>query len=366
MTPSPFPARRPRPTALLCTAVAALVVGCGLVGWGLVGWGLAAPLRADETTMLRFSENEVAHGDLLQGEVVEKSVTIHNDGDALLKISDAKPSCGCTEVLEYPQVVEPGKSGIVRYTIDSKRIKPGDNRKRIRFTTNDPTQHSADYYFSSDVVKLYRSDPQAIRVSGLYDREKSTKVRLIGITDYGFELLGVRSREGKFDPEVVMVEEGVYEVTIHVPPVAAPARDRDPLDLLIQVKDGRQITVGQWVDIDHWNPISVSAVGQVQFSNRDTDRLIADPATPVAKMVTLLSRDPERPFAVEGVRLEGFPEGVFSTQLTEVKPGLHFEVLLILHSYSDEAYLRGKVHIDTDASIEPTRTLNLLARFGKR
>ena len=200
----------------------------------------------------RFAENEVDQGILLQGEIVEREVVLHNDGTAPLHITKATPSCGCTTVVSVPQVIEPGGQAVLRFEINSKRIKPGPGRKRIRLTTNDPVPENGDYYFSVEVVALYRSLPPEIHLSGVYDQEKRTTIRLQGTSEYGFELEGAAPREGYFEiEEFYLLEEGLYELVLLAPAVSAPSSVRDPLDLIIKTKDGREVRVGQWVNIDH-------------------------------------------------------------------------------------------------------------------
>ncbi len=330
----------------------------------------AAGLSADGppvAPVLRFSGNEVAYGDLLQGEVTEKELKIFNDGDAPLVITTATPSCGCTTVVSFDREIAPGTAGTVRFQIDSKKIKPGESNKRIQFATNDPKQPLAGYYFSAEVISLYRTDPREIRVSGLFDSEKSATIRLVGITEYGFTLMGIRSRGQMFEVEdFEEIDERTYQVKIVVGPASAPGKTRDPLDLLIEVKDGRQIQVGQWVNIEHLDPVLVAPDRALQFNNADTDRLLVAGAPPVVKTVTLRSRDAERPLQVLSARLEDLPEGAFSVEVHPIVVGSHYTVQVSLPAYRAEAFLMGKLVIETDAAVEPIRTLDLRAKFGRK
>lgn len=316
---------------------------------------------------LRFGENEIDYGLLLQGEIVEKELKLHNDGGAPLTIAQAVPSCGCTTILEFPKEIAPGGEGTVRFTVDSRRINPGEGRKRIKFETNDPAQPQAPFYFFTEVRTLYRSEPPRLEVSGIYDGTKKATIRLIGITDFGFELLGARSRGGKFEiVDFSEAGEGIYELHLEVGPAARPEQTRDPLDLRIGLRDGRELEVGQWVDIVHLDPIEVIPEAVLQFDNRDTDPLLAAGAAPAAKSVVLRSRDRTRPFKILGVKLEGFPEGVFTTAVETVSEGTQYQVRVSLSAYRDEAFLLGKLLIETDAAVEPVRTIHLRAKFGRK
>ena len=350
----------------------------GLLTFALVVSGVlgsAQPwLTADEPPIdrpagpsVRFAENEIDYGDLLQGEMIEREVVIHNDGLAELQITKATPNCGCTEIVSFPPTIAPGGEGVLRFTVNSKKIKPGSGRKRIRLDTNNALDPNPGYYFTVNVVALYRSEPSDIRVGGVFDAEKRTRIRLIQNSDYGFELDSAVSRNGMFTIEdFVWVKDGVYELTVVVAANAEPAVTRDPLDFVINVKDGRTVQVGQWVNIEHWNPVLVVPENVLQFGNRETDLLLAENALPVSKSVTLRSRDPERNFSVLDVKIEDAPEGVFDAQIIPRTEGSHYQIKVLLPKYQPQSFITGKLVITTDAEIEPIRTITLRAKFGRR
>ena len=351
---------------------------CGVIAFALLASSFSIPsgslLAADEPPIdrpagpsVRFAENEIDYGDLLQGELIEREVVIHNDGLAELQITKATPNCGCTEVVSFPPAIEPGGQGVLKFTVNSKKIKPGSGRKRIRLDTNNALDPNPGYYFTVNVVALYRSEPSDIRVGGVFDAEKRTRIRLIQNSDYGFDLDSAVSRNGMFTIEdFVWVKDGVYELTVVVAPSAAPEVTRDPLDFVINVKDGRTIKVGQWVNIEHWNPVLVVPENVLQFGNRETDLLLADNALPVSKTVTLRSRDPERNFSVLGVKIEDAPEGAFDAQIIPRTEGSHYQIKVLLPKYQSQSFITGKLVITTDAEIDPVRTITLRAKFGRR
>ena len=317
----------------------------------------------------RFAENEIDYGDLLQGEIVEREVLIHNDGQSELQITKATPNCGCTEVTSFPSTIAPGGQGMLRFTINSKKIKPGSGRKRIRLDTNNPIDPNPGYYFTVNVVALYRSEPSDIRVGGVFDEEKRARIRLIQNSDYGFELESAVSRNGMFTIEdFVWVKDGVYELTVVVPANAEPAVTRDPLDFVITTKDSREITVGQWVNIEHWNPVLVVPEQVLQFGNRETDLLLGagENPLPITKTVTLRSRDPKRNFTVLDAKIVDAPEGVFVAEVIPRTEGSHYQVAVRIPKYRTETFIVGKLVITTDAEIEPVREITVRAKFGRK
>ncbi len=328
---------------------------------------LDEPPVAPEGASLRYAENEVDQGDLLQGEIVEREVVIHNDGKEPLLLSNATPSCGCTTVISYPPSIPAGGQGVLRFEVNSKKIKPGPGRKRINLDTNDPLQPKAGYYFTVNVVALYRSEPANLKIAGLFDEKKRATIRLIASSKYGFELESAESRGGLFViDEFYWISNGVYELTLSTSAAPAPTTTRDPLDLVITVADGRKIEVGQWVDLEHWNPITVIPANALLFGNRDTDPLLVEGAKPVTKMVTLRARDPKQNFQVLSVKIEGVPEGAFQSKVTALEVGSHYSVAVTLPAYRTESYLNGELIIETDATVEPVRKVKLRAMFGRK
>ena len=79
--------------------------------------------------------NESINFEVIQGEKVDLEFKIKNTGTGDLIITNAKASCGCTQ-LEYPkEVVKPGNVDNISVTFDSKN-RSGKQKKNITLTTN--------------------------------------------------------------------------------------------------------------------------------------------------------------------------------------------------------------------------------------
>ena len=73
--------------------------------------------------------------EIIQGDTVYVEFRIKNTGTGDLIITNAKASCGCTQ-LEYPKdVIKPGSVESISVTFDSKN-RPGKQKKNITLTTN--------------------------------------------------------------------------------------------------------------------------------------------------------------------------------------------------------------------------------------
>lgn len=102
-----------------------LAVGCKEKGEKRLSTDLVTnPKSAEQTTkkgpVMQFDKTEYDFGKILQGEVVSYTFHFTNTGDAPLIISSVDKSCGCT-ASEYPRdPINPGKSGSIKITYDSK------------------------------------------------------------------------------------------------------------------------------------------------------------------------------------------------------------------------------------------------------
>ncbi|MGE4618761.1 MAG: DUF1573 domain-containing protein [Planctomycetota bacterium] len=348
-----------------------LLFGSGSLGLkSLVGEEVFAKPESPVTVegpVIALVATDVSYGDLLQGETIERDILIRNDGDVVLNLWRANPSCGCTIVIDKPAVVPPGETVAVRIAVDSKKIKAGSTRKGVTFESDDPQQPQLRFIFTMNVINLFHTDPKPIKLFGLMSDSKSLRIKLLAATDLGFEVLGARSRNGEFEiTDFVEVEKDrAYEVEVTAAASAEPRNIKDPLDLLIQVKDGRQVVVGRYVEIEHLDPIQLNPPRVLQFGNKDTDPLLGDGVPVVTKKIQIQNVDPEFTLKVERVQLEGFPEGLFEVAVEEVVAGRIFRISVSLEEYRKEVLLRGKLIIVTNDPRQPNRILTMAAKFGR-
>ena len=80
----------------------------------------SAESPSDKMPAIKFDRNEFDFGKILQGEVVSYTFHFINEGNAPLLITSVDKSCGCT-ASEYPKdPIQPGGSGDIKITYDSK------------------------------------------------------------------------------------------------------------------------------------------------------------------------------------------------------------------------------------------------------
>lgn len=154
------------------------------------------------------------------GEKMNHTFTVHNEGDAPLRILEVKPACGCTLAGAYDKVVAPGATGNIPVSIDTKKFN-GPFKKYVNIKTDD-TQNAAFRCSLQGTVKHF-VNVEPSRVSFLRigeDDSPSMPVDVINNTDTPLELtLVANDPTGRFSATLEEVEKGQkYRVIVSAKP----------------------------------------------------------------------------------------------------------------------------------------------------
>lgn len=118
---------------LLAGVLVLLAAGCGASAQA------GEPQIALENSLLDL-------GNVPNGEVVERQVSVSNDGNAPLVVDTVTTTCGCTTATLTPMTISPGESGVLTIAFDSGAHGPdlrGEIMRRVILMTNDPAQPEA-------------------------------------------------------------------------------------------------------------------------------------------------------------------------------------------------------------------------------
>jgi hypothetical protein len=97
---------------------------------------------------------EYSLGSISPNDKTEKDFVVQNVGTAVLEISDASASCGCTAAMIADTSLEPGEETVIRVTYDP-RVNQEAGRfvtKQIRVKSNDPLVPLAEFTITADVA----------------------------------------------------------------------------------------------------------------------------------------------------------------------------------------------------------------------
>lgn len=92
---------------------------------------------------ISITDANLALGDVVNGEVISREVSVQNAGRTDLVIEAVTTSCGCTQARLDPMTIPPGGSGTLHIAFDSGAHGPALNGPIIRqvfITSNDPQQ----------------------------------------------------------------------------------------------------------------------------------------------------------------------------------------------------------------------------------
>lgn len=105
----------------------------------------ANPTTAQPTAIAgpKWTIQEASHdfGNVWTGRRIIHPFVIRNDGTAPLRLTKPKAYCSCSQASAYPEVIEPGKTGEIQFTLNLQN-KSGPVHETLESTTNDPQNPS--------------------------------------------------------------------------------------------------------------------------------------------------------------------------------------------------------------------------------
>ncbi len=94
-----------------------------------------ADIDPENPPVITFENEDVDFGEIAVGSTVEYEFKFTNTGKGNLIIHDAKPSCGCTALQNWPKgTIKPGEGGSI--PIEFTPNVPGETHKTVSVITN--------------------------------------------------------------------------------------------------------------------------------------------------------------------------------------------------------------------------------------
>ena len=94
-------------------------------------------------------------GDVVNGEIINRDVTVYNQGEAPLVVEAVSTSCGCTKATLDPMTIPAGGSGILHLEFDSGAHGPeltGELMRQVFIASNDPRQPEVILEFTANIL----------------------------------------------------------------------------------------------------------------------------------------------------------------------------------------------------------------------
>lgn len=100
---------------------------------------------------LVIKQSSFDFGDIKQGKTVEHTFVLSNGGEALLKITDVKATCGCTAAVPEKKELKPGESTklVVKFNSAGRQ---GKQNKTVSISSNDPQNPKMVITFAGNVI----------------------------------------------------------------------------------------------------------------------------------------------------------------------------------------------------------------------
>ena len=137
-----------------------------------------------------FDKQELVFSDAKENQMLPAEFTFTNEGKINLVIDSITPSCGCATA-EFTKVVEPGKKGIVKMTLDTTGIT-GAFRKTAVVSTNDPASPFVTLVMLGETQSKVKIDlGRRIDLVGCHGEDITTTATLTEIDGNPLILAGV-------------------------------------------------------------------------------------------------------------------------------------------------------------------------------
>ncbi len=144
----------------------------------LVSAALFSPFLAtaqEKGPRIKFEKTTHDFGKIPENKIFEYSFKFINEGDAALEIKDTESSCGCTEVKVDNNIIEAGKSGEIKATLNPIG-KRGKIKKTISVMTNDAANPKITLTLIAEVHGVLKDHPQSADESIFSEKCKSCHV----------------------------------------------------------------------------------------------------------------------------------------------------------------------------------------------
>jgi hypothetical protein len=162
-----------------------------------------------EGPRMQLSETSFDFKEVLEGSVVSHDFIVWNTGNAVLKIEQVGPTCGCLRA-DFDESIPPGGDGRITLIVDFADHE-GPLERTVMAFTNDPQDPDATLTIKGTAKPLVQLRPgNTISFQSAGRQPKQTFIEVVG-TGEPFDILNVETDlNGKVDYRLETIQEGQH------------------------------------------------------------------------------------------------------------------------------------------------------------
>lgn len=130
---------------------------------------------ANPAPLIEFKETTFDTGEIWEGENASHTFSFQNRGNAILRIEKVKTSCGCTAAILSSKEIEPGGTGEIKATFNTKRYR-GKQTKTIYVSSNDPKNPTVKLQIQTTVKTVASFNPRNLQFGNVTRGEKISRI----------------------------------------------------------------------------------------------------------------------------------------------------------------------------------------------
>lgn len=310
--------------------------------------GIGIPARAGEgeapqpdAPTISFRETVYDAGDSWEGEVVSHTFTFTNTGNAELKISRVRSTCGCTASNLSSDTIAPGESGEIRASFNTQRYR-GKKSQPIYVYSNDPANPTIQLLLETTVKTVAAFSPPDIQFGNVAYGKSEVRTAEIVFDAEPAPVLEVSAQPDFFSARIVEAAEGKGEagekrpvrIEVTISPEAPIGRQSGTLTARIDHPKMSNLT----------GRVFAAVEGTLQYSPRMVFFSQQDQKLGTVKTISLTNQA-EEPVTIREVK-SGIPQ--FEAALKTIRAGKEFAVEVRLRPEAEPGRLSGELTIETD------------------
>ncbi len=322
----------------------------------LIGRVLPARAETEATTpapSISFEETVYNAGDSWEGEIVSHAFSFTNTGDAELKISRVRSSCGCTASNLSSDTIAPGESGEIRASFNTRHYR-GQRSQPVYVTSNDPANPTVQLQLVTTVKTIATFNPAHLQFGQAVHGQGATRETTLVFDGEPFPIREISVQPDFFQARILEPgeetgEDSSIRIEVTLSREAPIGHQRGTLTARIDHPQSPEVTARVMAAVEG---IITYTPRMIFFSRQDLEEQ-------AVKIVTLTNNG-DQPIAIREVSF-GIPQ--FQAEVKTIQPGKQFEVEIRLMTGIEPERYSTELTIETDLATQERITIPLRANL---